>query len=726
MKGMNFSVKSTKRTIKRSMKLRIALFAILLGAGAFLMSALQPKQVVDKDKERLILYAVMQFIDQLHIKNLDIDDDFSKQAYEIYLKRLDGGKRFLTIEDLDLIDDYQNQIDDQIENGDLEFFDLSYDLIEKGVQKVKDFYPVLLEEPFDLSIQEQFESDGEKRSFAKNDEELKDIWRKYLKYEVLTRVVDDLEDQEKEDDPEGGKKSIAELEKEAREDVAELFEDWFERLQKLRRSDRFETYINSITNVFDPHTDYFNPKEKQDFDINMSNRLEGIGARLSAEGDYTKVVMIVPGGPAWKQGDLEVDDLIYKVEQEGEDAIDVTGMHLDDVVSKIRGKKGTKVILSVKKADGQSMEIPIVREEVVLDEGLVKSAIIDFPGKIDQVGYIKLPRFYADFDNPEGNGCYEDMAIELQKLKEQNVNGIILDLRNNGGGSLNDVVKMSGLFIDKGPIVQVKDRKRPAYIYRDKDPEVQYNGPLIVMVNKYSASASEILAAALQDYGRAVIVGSTSTFGKGTVQRFLDLDRGVTGYEDVKPLGQVKMTIQKFYRVDGGSTQLKGVTPDIILPDNTHYTTIGEKRLDHPMEWTEIDKIDFNENSSFEETVERLSKQSAERVQMNEIFKKIDENALRLKRNREASEYPLNLDEYRLLVNERDEEAKKYRKMFKTIDGLDVENLAVDVPYIQQDSVRIGQNEDFMKNIKKDVYIDESLNVMRDLIAANKRIVKGS
>lgn len=724
-KGID-SIYLLKQRILKSMKMRIAIIAVLIAMGGLMTSALQPKVVDDKDKERLILYAVMEFIEQLHIKNIEIDDDFSKQVYDVYLKRLDGGKRFLTIEDLDLMDDYQQQIDDQIENGDLEFFDLSLDLIQKGVLKVKEFYPEILNEPFDFSKPEMFESDGQKREYAKDDIELRRVWEKYLKYEVLTRIVDDLAAQEEEEDPEGGKKTISELEAEAREDVKELFDDWFSRLEKLRRSDRFEMYINSITNVFDPHTDYFNPKEKQDFDINMSNRLEGIGARLSSEGEYTKVVMIVPGGPAWKQGQLEVDDLIHKVEQDNEDALDVTGMHLDDVVSKIRGKKGTKVTLHVKKADGEMVSIPIIREEVVLDEGLVKSAVIDFPGKIDRVGYIKLPRFYADFDNPEGNSCYEDMAIELEKLKEQKVNGIILDLRNNGGGSLNDVVKMSGLFIDRGPVVQVKDRRRPAYVYRDKDPEVQYDGPLIVMVNKRSASASEILAAALQDYGRAVIVGSTSTFGKGTVQRFFNLDKGISGYEDVKPLGNLKMTIQKFYRVDGGSTQLKGVTPDIVLPDNTHYTAIGEQRLDNPLEWTQIENVDYKRNSEFAKLLDQLKYNSNNRIKENETFTKIDENAMRLKRNRESSVFPLNLDEYRLLVQEREEEAKKYRKMFPKIEGLQVQNLEVDLPYIQQDSVRIGQNEDFLKNVKKDVYLDESLNILRDLIAISEPKVKGS
>ena len=701
------------------MKLRIAVFAIILSMGAFMMSALQPEPV-NKDKERLIMQAVVEFIKNVHFEKIELNDDFSKEAYKSYLKRLDNGKRFLTIEDLDLMDDYENTLDDALENGDLEFFELSFDRIVKGVNKAKQFYLEIIDQPFNFSEMEIIEMDGKKRDFAKSDEELKSFWVQYLKYETLTRVVDKLEKQEDEEDPEGGKKSITELETEAREDVKELFDDWFERLEKIRRSDRFETYINSITNVFDPHTDYYNPKEKQDFDINMSNRLEGIGARLSADGEYTKVVMVVPGGPAWKQKDLDVDDLIYKVQQDGEEVVDVTGMHLDDVVSKIRGKKGTKVILTVKKVDGSSMEIPIVRDEVILDEGLVKSAVIDFPGKIDNVGYIKLPRFYADFDNPEGNGCFEDMAIELEKLKEKNVSGIILDLRNNSGGSLNDVVHMTGLFVEDGPIVQVKGRRGAPYIYKDKDSKVQYDGPLIVMVNQYSASASEILAAALQDYGRAIIVGSNTTFGKGTVQRFYDLDRALSNYEEMKPLGNIKMTIQKFYRINGGSTQLEGVTPDIVFPDNMKYIKLGEKQLDHPMPWTEIEPVSYETQLQLGDIISQLALKSTGRIATNEIFTKIDDNAKRLKRLRDETAYPLNLEEYRLMIQEREEESKKFRKMFSPIEGLTPSNLAVDIPYMEQDSGRIARNEDFFKNMRKDVYLDETLNVMKDLIVATK------
>src|SRR5688572_23611173 len=552
--------------------MKIWIIAALTGILTYLGFAFY-KQPDNGDKEKLILQAVLELMTKYHFQEIALDDQFSRRLFDTYLDRLDGMKRFLTIGDLDLLDDYQDSLDDGLRDIDLRFFDLSYEKINKAVEKTRKWYPEILSQPFDFSIKDSIETDGEKRSWAKNDAELKAFWYDYLKYETLTRLAEKIKNQEDlKEQPEGGLKSVTELEIEARADVKEVFDDWYDRLDKVRRSDRFEMYLNSVTNVFDPHSDYFNPKEKEDFDINMSGRLEGIGARLQMDGDFTKVVMIIPGGPAWKQKELEVDDKIFKVRQETEaEAVDVTGWLVDEVVGLIRGPKGTKVTLTVKKPDGSVREITIVRDEVILDEGFAKSAILELEGEIGDIGYITLPKFYADFENEDGRSSYEDVAKEVEKLMKSNVKGIILDLRNNSGGSLNDVVQMSGLFIEEGPIVQVKGRDKAPVVLRDKDDKVVYTGPLIVMVNTQSASASEILAAALQDYGRAVIVGSQSTFGKGTVQRFFDLDKAVTGFDELKPLGDIKLTLQKFYRINGGSTQLKGVIPDINLPDNQQF-----------------------------------------------------------------------------------------------------------------------------------------------------------
>jgi carboxyl-terminal processing protease len=702
---------------KNIMRFILAIIAILVG-GLFGKVVTHVSPVDDKDREKQIIRAVFSLMENRHFMDTKIDDAFSRKVFDTYLDRLDGGKRFLTLGDLDLLDDYQEKIDDAINEPDVEFFELSNDVINQAIGKVKIMYPKILEQPFDFTIDENIELDGEKLDFAKDDRELERRWRVFLKYETLTRLVDKLEKQDKADDPEGGKKSISELESDAREDVLEMMNEWFKRLGESRRSDRFEVYLNSATNVYDPHTDYFNPKEKEDFNINMSGRLEGIGARLSRDGEFSKVVSIVPGGPAWRQGELQVDDVIYKVTQEGSDPVDIQGMHLDDVVSMVRGKKGTVVILDVKSADGTGKTIRIERDEVKLDEGLARSAILELPGRVDKIGYIDLPRFYADFENPDGRSCAEDVALELEKLKKQNVEGVILDLRDNSGGSLNDVVQMSGLFIKEGPIVQVKGRSGNPQIYPDKDPEVRYAGPLIVMVNAYSASASEILAAALQDYGRAIIVGSSSTFGKGTVQRFYSLDRELHGVPTDGPLGDLKLTVQKFYRINGGSTQLKGVIPDIILPDRFTYIETGEKEMEYPMAWTEIAPVPFKQDIVDLTPKAQIQKKSQERLAQSPEFRLVDENAHRIKAMRDESVFPLHLEKFRSVIKSQEEEAIKYKNIFDEIDGLTIANHPQDLEYIQLDSSRIGRNDEWIKNLRKDGYLDETLWIMRDMISA--------
>lgn len=675
------------------------------------------------DKEKLILKAVLTMMQQYHFKNPPLDDNFSHRLYDTYMDRLDGMKRFLIMEDLDLLDDYQDSLDDLIRTDDLKFFEISYKLINNSIEKTRKWYPELLSQPFDFSIKDSIETDGEKRSYAKDDAELKEFWRSYLKYETLTRLSEMIKEQETATEvPEGGKKSVAELEAEARKDVLDVFDKWYERMDKVRRSDRFEMYVNSITNVFDPHSDYFNPKEKEDFDINMSGRLEGIGARLQMDGDFTKVVAIIPGGPAWKQKELEVDDKIFKVQQETEtEPVDVTGWLVDEVVTLVRGPKGTKVTLTVRKTDGSDREITILRDEVILDEGFAKSAILELEGSVGNVGYITLPKFYADFENPNGRSCAEDVEIEVKKLMQANVKGIILDLRNNSGGSLNDVVQMTGLFIEAGPIVQVKGRDASPYVLKDKDEKVVYTGPLVVMVNTQSASASEILAAAIQDYGRGVIVGSRSTFGKGTVQRFFDLDKAISGFDEFKPLGDVKITLQKFYRVDGGSTQLKGVTPDINLPDNQQYIDSGEKEMEYPMEWTEIAPVQYGQDIVDLHKMDQLKAKSDARVKASPQFSKVITNALRIKDIRDESVVPLQLDEFRALDIAREEESKEFKKSFGKIEELKTQNLAIDLQSIQVDSSKVGRNEAWLETMGKDIYLEETLLIMKDLMSFNHK-----
>ena len=498
------------------------LFTLILAVAASLICAVNYKKSNLTEKEKVILNTLLQVMQYMHFNPQELDDEFSKKSFDFYLDDLDGMKLFFTQQEVRQLKQYELEIDDQAKENNLEFFDLSNQLAEKAIERSHQFYKELIAQPFDLEKIEDFETDSDKRTYAADEAALKEHWRKTLKYQIVSKVDSKLEDQEKNKDLKE-KKSLDEIIKKSQKETKQLFDDWFDRMDELRRSDRFESYLNTMTHSFDPHSAYFSPKEKEDFDLRMSGKLEGIGARLGSKDDYAEVASIVPGGPAWKGKELEVGDLITKVTQKGEDPVDILGMRLDDAVSLIRGKKGTVVILTVKKKDGTIKDIEIERDEVIIDVAYARSVILDLSEQVSDIGYIKLPMFYSSFDG--GKSCAEDIAKEITKLKAQKVNGIILDLRYNSGGSLQDVVQMSGLFIEKGPIVQIKSRGRKPLILEDEDADVTYDGPLIIMVNTFSASASEILAAAMQDYKRAVIVGSNSTFGKGTVQGFYDLDR---------------------------------------------------------------------------------------------------------------------------------------------------------------------------------------------------------
>jgi carboxyl-terminal processing protease len=679
---------------------------------------------VNPDKEKLIFGTLLAMMDQIHFKPQDINDDFSKKAFEKYLDNIDGTKWFLTQEEVDQLKVYEYKMDDQAINGSLELFDLSIQILDKAVARSENIYNELINGDFDLDKAEEIELDSDKRPFPKNREEQKDYWRKYLKYQIVQKVDEKLDAQE--DIAKEDQKSKKDLIADAIKETKELYDGIFERIEDLRRSDRFEAYLNSFANLYDPHTVYFSPKGKQDFDIQMGGKLEGIGARLGEAGEYTKIASIVPGGPAWKGKELEVDDVIQKVTDEGEDGVDIRGMSIYDVVSLVRGKKGTVVILTVKKKDGDIKDIRIERDEIILDVSKARSVILESEDKSETVGLIRLPAFYSSFDGGKGNSCFLDVKKEIEKLKKEAVDGIMIDLRYNGGGSLTDVVDMSGLFIEEGPIVQVKARRGKAKVYNDEDASVLYDGPLIIMVNSHSASASEILAAALQDYKRAVIVGSESTFGKGTVQAFFDLDRALPGNNEHKPLGQVKVTFQKFYRVNGGSNQLKGVIPDIVLPDQFAYIKTGEKEEINPLSWSEIDPVTHQQNVYELPDLDMLREKSAARVQQSEVFNLIDKNAKRLKENRDDSVFPLSLKAYSAEMDEKEAESKKYddlaNKELAALSG--IRNMEIDLQEMASDSAKIGRNEDWIKQLKKDVYVDECLSIMSDMIKAQKVYAK--
>jgi carboxyl-terminal processing protease len=668
-------------------------------------------------KEAALMKAVLQHLSGVHFQPKDIDDAFSKSVYNLYLKNIDGGKRFYNQDDINQLNVFEEKIDDQANAGTFQFFDLSVTLMEQSLVKTQGWYREILAAPLDFSKNDMLEVDGDKLHWAKNDTELRARWEKWMKYELLSRITDE---QAKQDKPEfkGEKKDFTTLEKEQRAKVLDTYDKWLKRLQKLDRTKRLEIFLNAITNVFDPHTGYFSPSDKENFDIQMSGKLEGIGARLQSDGEKTSITEVVPGGPAWKQGGLEAKDIIVKVSQGDTDAesVDIMGWDIDDVVSKIRGPKGTKVTLTIQKTDGSEKVITIIRDVVIMEEGFAKSLILnDKAQDQNKIGYIYLPKFYADFTPSGATSCALDVQKEVAKLKAEQVMGIILDLRGNGGGSLRDVVQMSGLFIEEGPIVQVKSRNKKPEIMTDNDSRVQWGGPLVVMVNGFSASASEILAAAMQDYARAVIVGSTGTYGKGTVQRFYDLDNVVSD-EAVKPLGSMKLTMQKFYRVTGKTTQLDGVTPDIILPDFYNLIETGERDNDYPLESTVIEPVPFNQGAYHISDMEQLKKNSANRVSADPTFKKVGENASRLRKQKDQTMYPVQLGKYLQWNKRMDEEADRYDKIFNQIEGFNIQNLAADLPQIQSDTARVARNDSWLKDRQKDVQLYETVQIVLDML----------
>jgi len=667
-------------------------------------------------KNKVLMGVLMESIQSSHFEPKPVDDTFSEGAFELYLERLDYSKRFMLKQDVEALKAYERQIDDQINSSDFTLFDKSWDILQIRLKEAQGYYREILEKPFDFNIDESLELDEEKRDFASNRDELKDHWRKILKYQVLTRVaeMEETQNEAKENSDTAVVRTFEEMEQRAREKVLKSNDRFFERMSKWEQSDQMEVYINSLMNVFGPHTGYFAPKKKENFDISMSGQLEGIGAQLQEKDGYITVMKIVPGSASYRQGELEEKDIILKVAQEKGDAVDITDMRLDDAVKLIRGKKGTTVRLTVKKLSGAIKEVPIVRDVVVLEETYAKSAIIQNETGT-RVGYINLPKFYADFNHSGGRAAAADVKIELQKLKAENVEGIIVDLRGNGGGSLRDAVEMTGHFIESGPVVQVKSRYSKPEVMIDRKAGVVYDGPLVVLQNQYSASASEIFAAAVQDYDRGIIMGSSGSFGKGTVQRFIDLDRMLTSnYSEMKPIGSVKITTQKFYRINGGATQLKGVASDIIMPDRYSKFEMGEREQDFVMPWDEIPAAEYTQwKPPYNE--KEVIKASEARIAKNEILNSIEENAKRLKSQSDDTSITLNYEAFKKEKDVIDQEDEAFKELIKPIETLEILNVSADLEEISQDTVKVDLNEKWLKKLKKDVQLNEAVNVINDM-----------
>ena len=706
------------KRIREMKKIKLGLITLstvlVVATAAFTISSFNQKEG-GIEKRELLSNILVQSLDSYHYQPVTLDDEYSKTLFKQYVESLDYNKRILLQSDVDKLKEYELKLDEQVIAYSFDFFDLSYKILEERLEDIQKIYPKVLSKPVSLKSKETIELDSKKVNYPANKSELEKIWKNRLTYEVIAKVYS-LEQEQikaKEKSDTVTIKSLKELEVDARKKVLKNYNDWFRRLSKVEKKDRLATYMNSITTMYDPHTNFFPPKQKENFDISISGKLEGIGATLQEKDGYVKVIRIVPGSASWKQGDLKSGDLILKVGQADAEPVSIVDMRLDDAVKLIRGKKGSEVRLTIRKIDGEEKTISIIRDVVILEETYAKSAVITDSITGKKIGLINLPKFYADFsDAGTGRNCADDVKKEIIKLKGENVDGIAIDLRDNGGGSLRDVVTMGGFFIKDGPIVQVKDSKGKINILSDTDTLIQYDGPLVIMVNELSASASEILAAAMQDYNRAIIMGSTQTYGKGTVQRFIDLDYLINdNYAAFKPLGAVKLTIQKFYRINGGTTQKEGVASDIVLPDAYEYLDYGEKELDNVLEWDEIPAVEYNKlNSNFD----KITSLSTQRVKNNEVFGFVNENAKRLKNNQDNTLYPLNYELYKTQRLKEKEEADKFKDIFPVIDGLQVNWTAEDLSVIEADTNKQASFDSWKKSLKKDPYIFEALKTLED------------
>ena len=694
----------------------LAGFVVLILCTAGSGNAKEDTQGLDQKRNQLIGYMLDKQLPAIHFSDKKMDGDLCQAAFSLYLKQMDYQKRFLLKDDVEQLRTFVPSIADSLEHGTLVLPQAGYDIIKERIGQVEKMVDQILVAGFDVNSEETMETDPEKLAYADNLDGLHERWRKIVKAQVISRYLDLVEDQKNNPDPKG-KTTEAVLWKEAVNKVAKVNKDFFLRLNQETPQDQYDLFFNSVARAFDPHTDYLPPDKKEDFDIQMRGSLDGIGALLREEGGLIKVVSIIPGSPSAKQGLLQAEDTILQVAEKGADPVEITDMRLTDAVRLIRGPKGTEVRLTVKKPDGTKVVIPIIRDVVQIEETFVKDTVLDSPdgGKI---GYILIPSFYRDFDKTkngdDARNVTDDTRKAIQDLEKTKLEGLILDLRDNGGGSLVDAVDVTGLFVGAGPVVQVKNSYGTTKVLSDDEPKIDYDGPLIVLVNQFSASASEIVAAALQDYKRAVIVGGAHTHGKGTVQTVLNLNDNmpVLQIKKMGDLGALKVTIQKFYRVTGGSTQYKGVEPDIVLPSLFQNLKSGEKYLDYSLPWDQVGPVSFTQYSGKPIDLDALRKASMLRVEHDEGLQVIAQEAKKSDDRSKQTAISLKLADMKQKMEESREERKKigaqYRKYQKAIDDEEQTESGKKPP-------KKNEALEWKEDVKQDPYVGEAKNIILDM-----------
>ena len=706
---------------------KVLLLAVFVAAAS---CSFTTKSFDNPEKDKLLIDLVTYVLEKWHYASPSMDDAFSMAVYTKFIDGVDPIKRYFLEQDIQEFEQYKLQIDDQLKIKDLSFFNLVYSRLVLRMEESKTLYQNALSSAFDYSKDEIINVDYDASSYATTKKELQERWRKQLKFSTISTYYDFLEEKQTADQRKAAalkesKKYIAsvnedltdkELEEKSRTSTQTNLEEYYDFTDDLQRKDYFAIFLTTIVEQFDPHTNYMAPPDKDRFDQRMSGKLEGVGARLQKKKDYINVMEVISGGPAWRGEHIEVGDVLLKVRQEDElEPVSIVGMRIDDAVKLIKGPKGSKVILTVKGVDGSIREETITRDVVELEETYAKSTIIT--KQKNTYGLINLPAFYFNMQNYKERNAATDIKEEILSLKKEGIEGLVLDLRNNGGGSLRTAVDIAGLFIKKGPVVQVASSDGSKDVLEDQDPAIVWEGPLVILVNELSASASEILAAAMQDYKRAIIIGSKQTYGKGTVQNVVDLNRWLRK-NDQGDMGALKLTTQKFYRVNGGSTQLEGVKSDVVMPDRYSYFDVGERDYDNPLPYDKITPATYKLWEGYID-YQAIVDKSKWRIAQNNQLKLIEQNAMYIKARRDQMDVTLNLTAYSKQIDENKEAVKKFDSLDTYDNKLSYRSLADELVLMREDTTLVEKRKRWHKNLTKDVYVEEAISVLQDLKQAS-------
>ncbi len=680
------------------MSLRFSIIITILSLAIFGFT-LNKNKLSDPDKEKVLLEIVKYVVEKGHYNSIDLDDNFSVKIFDDFISKLDPQKRFFTVNDIRQLNRYKFKIDDQIKNYQLEFFEETYKTYNQRVSDAKLFVDKVFETDFDFSEDEFIDLNNDSIPFSFGKNQLFERWRKQIKYSVLDIVTQRYS---------SDSLDFNEIKTNAISTVKKNTNDFFDYANELDRDDWFSVFVNSFVSQFDPHTFYFKPDDKEKFDVSISGKFDGIGARLSRADGNVKIVDVIIGGPVWRDKLLDVGDVILAVGQGDDELVSIYGMKLDDSIKLIKGPAGTVVTLRVKKIDGQIQDVKIKRDEVELEETFAKSTLIS--KNDNNYGYISLPKFYADFDNYKNRNSANDVKNEIIKLKNNGIQGLILDLRNNGGGSLQTVVEMTGLFIEKGPVVQVKSIGNRKKVLYDRDPQVYWDGPLVLLINEMSASASEIISAALQDYNRAIIIGSEKSFGKGTVQNIIDLNRFIsnTNYD----MGALKVTTDIFYRINGESVQLEGVQSDIIIPDSYMYIFNGERDEKNPIKWDKIGPATYTKWNKYSDKFNYVKDQINKKLDQNKLINNIYDRAEWIRNQQNQKNVPLNIMEYKKYQINQKQKASQFDNISKYQNELSFKLLKAEKPFINANRELFEARAKWHESLSKDIFIDQAVNAL--------------